>query len=292
MIRILSLGAGVQSSALLLMSIRGELPRIDHAIFADTGWEPASVYEHLEWLKVEAVTVGIPIHTVTAGNLRADVLDRQARKDKGKRRASMPLFTLNPDGSDGMIRRQCTSVYKIEPIERFIIREILGIGKGKRRPVRPVVEHWLGITWDENQRMRISPEKWKVHAYPFCCEPAPLSARFIRSDGTPRRWTRAMCEWWLAENYPGRVIPRSACLGCPFHSDPEWQRIKEQPAEWADVVGFERRLWAVDGILDIHGKPFLHSKRIPLDQIDFRSTDQKNNQLPLMLGECEGMCGV
>ena len=42
MLRILSLGAGVQSTALLLMSIRGEIDRRDCAIFADTGWEPTT----------------------------------------------------------------------------------------------------------------------------------------------------------------------------------------------------------------------------------------------------------
>ena len=38
-LRILSLGAGVQSSAVLLMSCDGVLPKLDCAIFADTGWE-------------------------------------------------------------------------------------------------------------------------------------------------------------------------------------------------------------------------------------------------------------
>ncbi|WP_328973307.1 hypothetical protein [Streptomyces sp. NBC_00239] len=38
--RILSLGASVQSSVLLCLSAKGILPRVDVAIFADTGWEP------------------------------------------------------------------------------------------------------------------------------------------------------------------------------------------------------------------------------------------------------------
>ena len=33
---ILNLGAGVQSTALYLMSIDGEVPKFDYAIFADT----------------------------------------------------------------------------------------------------------------------------------------------------------------------------------------------------------------------------------------------------------------
>jgi 3'-phosphoadenosine 5'-phosphosulfate sulfotransferase (PAPS reductase)/FAD synthetase len=47
--RVISLGAGVQSTTLLLLAHRGELPGgpVDYAIFADTGWEPAGVYRHL-----------------------------------------------------------------------------------------------------------------------------------------------------------------------------------------------------------------------------------------------------
>jgi hypothetical protein len=36
-LRILSLGAGVQSSTLALMINKGEVPMVDAAIFADTG---------------------------------------------------------------------------------------------------------------------------------------------------------------------------------------------------------------------------------------------------------------
>jgi hypothetical protein len=44
-IRILSLGAGVQSTTLALMAAHGEIgPMPDCAIFADTQWEPRRVY--------------------------------------------------------------------------------------------------------------------------------------------------------------------------------------------------------------------------------------------------------
>ena len=45
---ILSLGAGVQSSTLALMAVRGEIEMPEAAIFADTGAEPKSVYEYLD----------------------------------------------------------------------------------------------------------------------------------------------------------------------------------------------------------------------------------------------------
>ncbi len=44
-LRVLRLGAGVQSTTLALMTAHGVVgPMPDCAIFADTGWEPASVY--------------------------------------------------------------------------------------------------------------------------------------------------------------------------------------------------------------------------------------------------------
>ncbi len=49
MLRILNLGAGVQSTTLYLWAIDGQL-EIDRAIFADTGDEPESVYKHLDFL--------------------------------------------------------------------------------------------------------------------------------------------------------------------------------------------------------------------------------------------------
>ena len=48
---ILNLGAGVQSTALYLMSLDGEVQKFDAAIFADTQEEPEDVYRHLEWME-------------------------------------------------------------------------------------------------------------------------------------------------------------------------------------------------------------------------------------------------
>src|SRR6516164_4156437 len=51
-LHIISLGAGVQSTTLALMAAAGEIkPMPDCAIFADTGWEPRAVYDHLDWLE-------------------------------------------------------------------------------------------------------------------------------------------------------------------------------------------------------------------------------------------------
>jgi hypothetical protein len=47
-LRVLSLGAGVQSTTLARMAAHGIIdPMPDCAVFADTGWKPTVVYDHL-----------------------------------------------------------------------------------------------------------------------------------------------------------------------------------------------------------------------------------------------------
>ena len=73
MLHVISLGAGVQSTAMALMAAHGELkPTPDCAIFADTGAEPAAVYEHLKWLRSWSV-LPFPVWVVSAGNIAEDL---------------------------------------------------------------------------------------------------------------------------------------------------------------------------------------------------------------------------
>lgn len=88
-ISVLPLGAGVQSTTLALLAIEGVLPRPAAAIFADTGWEPRTVYEHLD-RSVELDRAEIPLHRVSQGNLRADAINPSHRY------ASVPYLVRNP----------------------------------------------------------------------------------------------------------------------------------------------------------------------------------------------------
>jgi integrase len=104
-INALSLGAGVQSSALLLMSAHGLLPKVDYAAFADTGWERPETYAALDRLENEvAKPAGIEIVRLKAGDIRRDALDPNSRF------STMPMFIRNPNGSKGMLRRQCAVI--------------------------------------------------------------------------------------------------------------------------------------------------------------------------------------
>lgn len=272
MLRILSLGAGVQSTTVLLMSEKGLLPKLDCAIFADTGWEPEEVYEHMKRLSKHCKT---PIHGVSK---RKDGCQAYLRDDEisGGKRTFLPCYVKTVDG--GVKRRKCTIEYKINPIEDYMRRGILKLKPRQRAPKEPVIEQWFGISVDEAQRMRTSRESWKVNEYPLCGFP---------TEYLPKSYSRADCVEWLKDNWP-YAVPRSACLGCPYHSDAEWRRIKTNPKYWADVTEFDRAIRHSGGM---RGEVFLHRSLKPLEEVDF-STAEEKGQLNMFNNECQGMCGI
>ncbi|MEV5597592.1 hypothetical protein [Streptomyces sp. NPDC052496] len=248
-LRVLSLGAGVQSTTLLLLSVQGRLPRLDAAVFADTGWEPAAVYAHLDRLEREvAAPAGIPILRTGGGSIRADALD------PAHRFASMPLFVRNPDGTVGMIRRQCTDEYKLKKIKKKV-RALLGYPGRQRVPAGVFAEQWVGISRDEFTRAKDSGLRYAVNRHPL-----------LELD-----WTRTDCLRFLARHGWAHT-PKSACIGCPFHSDAQWRHMRDhQPDEWADAVAFDhairqgnRRGTATGSPL--LGQAYLHRSCRPLDQ--------------------------
>jgi hypothetical protein len=249
--------AGVQSTALLILAARGDLGPLDGAIFADTGWEPAAVYRHLDRLQGEvADPAGIPIWRVTAGDLRRDALDPDHRF------ASMPLYVRNPDGGEGMGRRQCTREYKLAPIHRQI-RELLGAptradGSIGRVPRGRFAQVWVGISLDEADRA----DSARAHHPGYARPVFPLLDR-----GLTRRYCHAI------NTAAGFVdVPKSACVGCPFHTNRQWRTIRDtQPQEWADAVAFDHAIRhgsprATSLGHPLRGQMYLHRSRVPLDQ--------------------------
>jgi hypothetical protein len=249
--RIISLGAGVQSSAMLLMSLLGALDRADCAIFADTQAEPRAVYDYLEYLKIHARKFRFSIYEVTRGNILED------------KWCKIPAFT-DTNGRAGIIRRQCTSDYKINVINKKA-RELVGL-KPRQKTKTPLVETWLGISTDEAGRMRDSSEKWKTNRYPL------IEKRMSRTD----------CLRWLEEN-GFRRPPKSSCFIYPFHSDFYWRELyKNSPVEFEKACRFDERIR--DSTKAKLERPvYLHRSLRPLRELPFLGDV---NQLELFGNEC------
>lgn len=267
----ISLGAGVQSTALLVLSVLGlhGCPRADCAIFADTQDEPAWVYHQLNALTAWAADRGMPVHVTTKGCLSRDVGDRLAGRKA--RFAAVPAWTRGRDGRAAPLRRQCTREYKIEPLERRV-RDLLGYRKHQRTKHR--VACLLGISTDEIARVKASRTPWVTNLFPLV--DAGLSREgcvgVIREAGLP-------------------VPMKSACVFCPYHDDRYWAELRaNHPDEFARAVAFDRAIrdMSSTGV----GQPvFLHRSLRPLGDVDFAG----RAALPVLNefnNECDGMCGV
>lgn len=284
----LSLGAGLQSSTIAEMIVEGELPRIDAAIFADTGDEPQYVYDHVAYLTERLSTADIPLITAQRHNMVEDLYSDKRRK----RSAVLPLFTRQTTTVAGFgkeasrstisrLQRQCTKDYKIEPIEKEIRKLLLAKGLARQDSLGRIypspgaeVELWLGITTDEAERMKPNPTAQFNNRWPL------IEMRMSRPD----------CQTWLKErNLP--VPNKSSCIRCPYHNDAYYLEMKEQrPEDWSTVIQFDRDLR--NGRLrlttSVKGEVFQHRSCIPLEEVELQPPTD-DNQLSFAFCD-EGHC--
>lgn len=250
--QVVSVGAGVQSTTMVLMATHGEItPMPDLGVFADTQCEPSYVYDQLQYIRELAP---FPIITVTKSSLVDNLLQNNF--------SQIPAFFDATKKRLKKGRRQCTYQWKIKPVYKGI-REYFGV-KGKRLPRGFVVE-WLGISTDEAGRIKDSREKWIEHRYPL------IELGMSRKD----------CLEWLQSH--GYTEPqRSACTFCPLQSRDEWaEKRRRGGVDWVQIQSVEQRLLKRGEYLDPLG--------LGLDNyIDGNDPLQSN----LFMNECEGMCGI
>jgi len=276
-LRVLNLGAGVQSTAIYLMMCDGEIEPADVAIFSDVQSEPASVYEHLERLK----SIGGPeIVTVTAGSLEEDLLD--GVNTSGSKFVSIPSFLITNSSSPGIGKRQCTREYKVAPIEKEIRRRMGAIGK----PLKPdqSVTQVMGLSFDEPRR--VERVKARNHGRRGWHVEFPLFDDMM---------TRADCVRYLDSRWD-HPVPRSACVFCPYKTDQEWQELKTSGgADWDRAVAVDEaiRLNVSGSVSEDGGSQYLHHSCVPLSEVKFKPAPT-HIQPRFQFGEmdCEGMCGM
>jgi hypothetical protein len=277
--RFLSLGAGVQSSTLALMSAHGDIEPFDGAIFADTQNEPLSVMSWLDWLEKEVSQCQhpYPIYRVSKGNLAERELKIRISKVTGNSyiQGGIPAFVKSPSGKrEGLLGRKCTQDFKIQPIYAEL-RRLLGIKRAvKNQPVLALMA--IGISLDEVHRMKPSRFPYAENYWPL------IDLRMTRED---------CLKWMQKKGYP--APPRSSCVFCPFHSDAEWTRLRnEEPFEFTRAVEFENKMHEAYARQNaLRGKPYLHTSCVPLLEVKFADV-KSHSQVDMFGNECEGMCGV
>ena len=199
-IHIISLGAGVQSSAMALMAAKGLItPMPQCAIFADTGDEPSEVYA---WLEKLTELLPFPVHIVKPETtLSEGIVNRWGH-------SQIPAFYMNEKGEASIGKRQCTKHFKITPIRRAI-RELFP---------NQDVNLWCGISIDEATRAKDSGVQWLTHKFPML----------------EHRMNRHECSQYVVK-LTGEVPPKSACVYCPYRRADQW-RISQKSEEQMRII--------------------------------------------------------
>ena len=93
---VISLGGGVQSTVLALMAGQGAFDSMpDCAIFADTRWEPPTIYSHLDWLTGQ---LPFPLHIVDNGRSLRDDVRALTNQSGSPNYVDIPVFLKGRDG--------------------------------------------------------------------------------------------------------------------------------------------------------------------------------------------------
>ena len=316
----ISCGGGRQSTAMALMAIHGDLGvDIQGILFADTGWESEHTYENIDFLtEYSRERQGPPVVIVENGHIRKDTLDPTKRspampiyihtdkvitaedqlaQERGRqaRQNEEQLDWLEPEwiheferqvekgnvpeiidrGRTAILMRQCTADYKIKPVYDFIKSDTkvrLGKSCHAARPAYTCV----GITMDEVTRVKPSSVQYINNMYPLIAKRMTTTDCLAYMDGI---------------GYP--LPSRSACIGCPYHSNEEWKRIKdESPSEFEDACEFDEKLREQGLTHPRHpdgkfvNRIYLHNSMKPLREADFENDTEDF----LQQEDCEGGC--
>ena len=212
--RTFSFGAGVQSTAALVLAAQG---RIDYKtfLFADTGDEHPNTYDYLQSVHLPfAEKHGLEIHVLKKTSRDGSQYSILEHIDRLKTAISIPAYL----DSGKPLRRHCTSDWKVQVLDKFLKQQ-------GATPTAPMV-CGMGISLDEVHRARDSRVLFEVLEYPL------IDLRIKRSDCLA-----------IVKDAGLPPPPRSACYFCPFHSTEHWRDLREDhPVLFARAVELETEL--------------------------------------------------
>ena len=173
---ILSYGGGVNTVALMIMLVRNNMP-LDEVVFADTGGEVPETYDYISVTQEYLDRNNIPFKTLVA------------RKEEDLYSCSFRRKVF-----PSAIWRWSTRDFKVRPIH------------GYYRNLGCHVNQYMGIAYDEVDRMRDSQVEYVTNIYPLI----------------EKQVTRQGCVE-IIEN-EGLPIPvKSGCFFCPFSTFDRWK---------------------------------------------------------------------
>lgn len=266
--KILSCGAGMQSTALALMSCENkrdgikykEVPVYDAIIFCDLGNEPKWVYQQVDFIEHQCKEVGIPFYNLDT-HLYQDYMD-----NFGKTRVvSIPFWTVDENGKKGKMMRNCTLDYKINEIIKFVRMELMRYKKGQRTKKEDLKAHemHLGFSFEEKKRCKDNPHKMFINKFPL------VEMGLTRADNY-----KYILEVW------GLETKASACNICPFHTNYFFKYLKDNnKEEYRDVIRFDELLEEKQPNTKIRSKLYISKSRKRIANLTQAECDDKETFL-------------
>lgn len=254
--KILSCGAGMQSTALALMSCENVMtpekfpmvPVYDLVAFCDLGKEPPWVVNQVKFIENACDSVGIPF-VILESPLYQDYLDNFGKS----RVVSIPFWTVDPDGKKGKMMRNCTMDYKINLIQNYVRWTILGYKKGERTKAEDLKAHemHIGFSTEEKQRCKENPHKMFINKFPL------IDMGLERKDN-----------YAYIRDVWGLETKASACSFCPFHRNYFFHFLKNnEPEEYRDVVAFDNLLESGQPSTKIRSKLYISRSRKRIEDL-------------------------
>ena len=258
-IRTFSYGAGVQSTAAMVLASQGKVD-FQTFIFANVGANSEDP-RTLAYLSEIAIPFAERngIFLVEVWYERKRLKQRETLTDyiyRTRKSIAIPAVQARIGGARS--RRTCTRTFKIKPIADW--------QKANGATAANPAVTGLGISVDEFHRAKTdSGIPWQVLEYPL------LDLRLSRRD----------CEKIIKDaGLP--IPPKSSCFFCPFHNRNDWVRLKaERPELFDKAVDIENTINAKGTDFGRFGLR-LHPSRVPLaqavgDQIELLPADDMDN---------------
>ena len=222
-----SCGGGVDSTAIAVLIVQGELPKPDYAVMIDVGYEPKSTWDHVEdVLKPRLLAVGVELLVLHS----ADWTDTALVDHRGW--CCLPAYRIK-DGEVQKLTTRCSGNWKAKVARRWLREQ--GIDR---------CEQWLGIAADEQKRAKPAVEQWTELRWPL------IEFGMTRED----------CVWLIGKaGWP--PTPRTSCYLCPQHTDSEWRRLMDSAPE-----DFEKGCEAERVIQEQCADIYLHRFCVPLGE--------------------------
>lgn len=278
-----SIGFGVQSTAMALMSGMDLIPRADKYYFSELRETPETI-DYIGYVMPILHDLGVDVHILKP----TDIYEHILSWDTADRVSMIPLWFRNEIGKPQPLNRACTVDFKIEVVAKQI-RKDLDMPRLKRNTIRI----WQGISIDEIKRAKktaLYPDSFRVNHYPFIGQYANITC----PEFNWRSYSREKIKEDIFIKNGFKVPPKSSCFFCPFHDIYYWHHIYTNfPKEWelACILDDSIRMYNTPSEI-LYSQPFfLYVGLIPLRDIDFDKETSRFKTDQAVIQGCEsGFC--